>query len=188
MEHRGQSKIGRLPYQLRHEVNLRIRDGMPYSRIIAWLKEQGCEEVFSEQNFTNWYQSANGYGKWEREQTRLCEMQARREFAERLVSDNQGTQVHEAALQIATSQIYEVLSEYNLDNLSTLLEVEPERYADLVNALAKLSKGALDIRKYQEQVAERKRAIQDELAKVKAGNNALTAQTIEAIEAQLKLL
>jgi hypothetical protein len=187
MEHRGQSKIGRLPYQLRHEVNLRIRDGMPYVRIIAWLKEQGCEEVFSEQNFTNWYQSANGYGKWEREQARLIEMQSRREFAERLVKDNDGTKVHEAALQIATSQIYEVLSEYNLDNLHTLLEVEPENYSKLVNGLARLSKGALDIQKYQEQVAERKRAIEAAL-KTRDDKGGLAPETIERIERELKLL
>ena len=187
-EHRGQSKIGRLPVQLRRQVNLQLRDGVPYVRVIEWLKEQGVKETFNEQNVSNWFHSESGYRKWEREEQRLLEMQANREFAERLVADNDGTKIGQAALHIATSQIYQVLEEYDLDNLRTLLEVEPEQYANLVKALANLSKGSLDIQKYQEQVKIRKDAIQSELDKAKKAGTALSPETIANIEDQLRLL
>jgi hypothetical protein len=185
MEHRRNGKVARLPKDIRDELNAMLRDGAAYSKIIAWLNGKGFSG-FVEQNITNWFQG--GFKEWEAEQERLLDMQAKREFAFDIVRGNQGSQVHEAAMSLAASQLYEAFADFNIADLKALLQLDPSNYTKLVDSLARLSKGQLDIDKYKEQVAIRKQAIQAELNKVKAGGNAITAETIENIETQLKLL
>ncbi len=189
MSERRKGKIARLPFDIRQALNSRVRDGQPYSRILAWLKEQGHAGI-AEINLSHWVQgdgSSSGYRDWLREQERLEDMGAKREFAMEIVRANEGSKLHEATMHLAASQLYEALTEFDLAALKNLLAEKPENYAAIVNSLAKLSKQALDIEKFKEHVRQRKEAIERELgvAKNKGG---LTAETIEKIERELKLL
>jgi Lhr-like helicase len=188
-------KIARLPKEIRDVVNHMLRDGSPASAIIKRLealKLKGATaadglpiEIPTDMNLSNWKEG--GYQDWLREQERLEEMRLKREMALELVRQNEGSKIHEAAIQLASSQLYEVISEYDLGSLKGLLQEKPENFANLVNSLAKLSKGALDIEKYRDLVKAQKEKIE---AAIKEGKSqkGFTKETIEKIERELKLL
>lgn len=184
MSNRRTGKIARLPKELRDVVNLMLQDGAPYAAIIEKLADHGHADI-NEQNVTNW--KDGGYQDWCNEQSRLDDMRAKREFALEIVAQNDGSKLHEATLHLAASQLYEALTEFDLGRLKQLLADAPENYAAIVNSLAKLSKQALDIERYKDLVRQRKAAIEAELTRAKSGGG-LTVDTIQAIEAQLKLL
>jgi len=176
-------KIANLSKEWRDVVNLMLMDGATYQQIIERLKEP-CPDLV-EQNITNWFQG--GYQEWLKEQTRLADMKLRREQAERLATENKGSQVHEASLQIASSMIYDVLTNFDAETLKEKLQQKPEHVAPLINALAKLSDQGLKFQRYQEQIADRKRAIEKELSAAR-GEGGLTKETLSRIEEELKLL
>src|SRR4051812_17800637 len=103
-------KIARLPKKLRDVVNLMIQDGATFEQIKTMLEKH---DVFglAKQNLTNWREG--GYQDWLKEQERLEDMRAKREFALEVVRQNEGSKIHEAALQLAASQLYEVITEFD---------------------------------------------------------------------------
>ena len=163
MTNRRTGKIARLPFDLRTEVNVMLRDNVPYADIIAFLGTKGVAGLF-EQNLTNW--KDGGHQDWLKEQERLEDMAAKREFAFQIVKENDGSKLHEANLHLAASQIYEVLTDFDPNRLKDLLAEKPENYADVVNALGKLSKSNVELQKYKDNVAEQKKKI---LETVEAG-------------------
>jgi hypothetical protein len=183
MSHRRKGKVAQLPKETRDTVNRLLQDGHTYAAIVARLAELGHPD-FNEMNISNWKEG--GYGDWLREQERLEDMRAKREFAMEIVKANEGSQIHEATLQLAASQLYEVLTEFDLGNLKGLLAEKPSNYAKIVNALSKLSEGGLKYERYRSEVEERKRAIADQLTRAKA--DGLTAETLTRIEEELRLL
>ena len=184
MSNRRTGKIARLPKSLRDLVNNALRDGQPYAAIIKKLVAEGAGDDLNEQNLTNWKEG--GFVDWTKEQERLEDMAAKRDFAMEVVKQNEGSKLHEATLHLAASQLYEALADFDIGNLKALLATNPENYAQIVNSLAKLSKGALDIERYREQVRTQREKIEGALAKAKDGG--LTAETIATIEESLRLL
>ncbi len=190
MNNRRTGKIARLPFAVRTTVNEMIRDGAPYVQIIAFIGKitDGVEPVptdLNEQNLTNW--KDGGHQDWLKEQARLEDMAAKREFAFQIVKENDGSKLHEANLHLAASQIYEVLTDFDPQRLKDLLDEKPENYADVVNALGKLSKSNVEMQKYKDAVAEQKKkiiAITD--AAVKTGG--VSAETREQIREAAALL
>ena len=78
-----------------------------------------------------------------------------------------------------------VLPDMRVDE--AMLAEAPENYAQVVNALTKLSKGNLDVQKFKDFVAERKREIEKAVTEGKA-QGGFSTETIERIERELKLL
>lgn len=184
MSNQRTGKIARLPFEVRTEVNGMIRDNIPYMHIIAFLAAKKHEGI-NEQNLTNW--KDGGHQDWLKEQGRLEDMAAKREFAFQIVKENDGSKLHEANLHLAASQIYEVLTDFDPQRLKDLLDEKPENYADVVNALGKLSKSNVELQKYKDAVAEQKKkiiAITD--AAVKTGG--VSAETREQIREAAALL
>lgn len=171
-------KIARASYEVRKHVNELLRDGATAKAVISFLEGAGINGV-NEQNVTNWRDG--GYQDFLKEQSRLDEMQFKREFAMEIVRQNQGSQLQEATLHLAASQLYEALTDYDIGNLKTLLAEKPENYAAIVNSLAKLSKGALEVDKYKAQVREQKEKIEKALAGARS-KGGLTPETLKAIE------
>lgn len=195
MSNRRTGKIARYPKEIRDVVNLMLQDGASARVVIEKLEGMAANgakgadgrpiEIPNEQNLTNWVQG--GHLDWLNEQQRLADMKFKREMALEIVRQNEGSKIHEAALQLASSQLYEVISEFDLTSLKELLRDEPENFAQVVNSLAKLSKGALDIEKFRDFVSERKTNIE---AAIKEGKTkgGFSDETIEKIERELKLL
>lgn len=184
MENRRTGKIARLSFELRTRVNEMLRDGAKYSAVIKFLESK---DVFglNDQNITNWVNG--GYQDWLKEQSRLDDMKAKREFAMQIVRENEGSKLHEATLHLAQSQCYEALADFDISALKELLHEKPENYAAIVNSLAKLSKGALELQKYRELVEERKKKIL-ELTEKAASKGGITPETLLEIEREAKLL
>jgi hypothetical protein len=188
-------KIARLPKTLRDSVNLALQDGATAQRVMQLITEakasgatngDGTEiEIPNDQNLTNWREG--GYADWLKENERLNDMRAKREFALRIVSENEGGKIHEAGLNLAASQIFELLQDFDVAAMKEKLAENPEEFSKLVSALARISKEALGFEKYRELVAEQKRKINEALnsAKSKGGLTAETLQTIEQAAAML---
>jgi hypothetical protein len=176
-------KIARLPAARRAVVNRMLRDGASYASVIEELK--GEIPDLNASNVTNWQQG--GYQEWLREQDRLEDMRIRREFALEVVRENKGSEIHEAGLQVAASQIYELLSDFDVNTLKEKLAGDPENYARIVNAIAKLSDGGLKYERYRAEVAAAKARIEAEL-KQGSREGGLTPEARERIERELKLL
>jgi hypothetical protein len=190
MPYHRTGKIARLPKELRDVVNEMLFDGAKYRHIIESLNNHkklwpaGLDEI-TEDNLTNWFQG--GYQDFLQERERLQEMAVRREFAMETVKQNAGSQVHEATLLLAASQMYEALTEFDLGALKTLLREKPENYAPLVNSLAKLSEKALAQQKYRDEVREKRDKIL-ELTQAAKAPGGLTPETLKAIEEAAGLL
>lgn len=180
MSNRRTGKIARLQYELRNGVNQMLRDGKPYASIIAFLDKSGVRGV-NEQNLTNWREG--GHQDWLKEQERLEDMRIKREFAFEVVKQNEGSKIHEATMQLAASQLYEVLNDFDVAALKDLVGEKPENYAKVVNSIAKLSKEALGYERFKAEVKRHLAEVKDAAAK-----GGLTPETIERIERELKLL
>lgn len=188
-------KIARLPKTLRDAVNLALQDGATANAIIKIVtdaKEHGATngdgseiEIPNDQNITNWRDG--GYADWLKENTRLDDMRAKREFALRIVSENEGGKIHEAGLNLAASQIFELLQDFDVSAMKDKLAENPEEFSKIVSALARISKEALGFEKYREVVAEQKRKINDALSAAK-GKGGITPDTLQQIEQAAAML
>jgi len=190
MSTRRKGKIAQLSYALRTRVNEMLRDGKRYTEISDWLASNGAPGI-SEKNVENWAKPDDsgscGYTDWLKDQDRLEDIRAKREFAIEVIKANDGATIHEAAMQFMASQLYDVVVDFDLAKLKAQLSENPALYNDIASALAKLSKGGLEYARYRDQVAERKAAIEAEIASAKTGGG-LTQDTLERIERELKLL
>lgn len=186
---RRTGKVASLPHDVREQINLMLRDGVPYGKIIERLGKVGAG--LSEKNVENWAKAdedgRSGYQDWCAQRERLADLQAKREFAIEVVRENAGSDIHEAALQVAASQLYEVITEFDLASIKQRLVDKPESYTDLVTALSKLSKNGLDYAKYRDRVAEQKRKMTAEISRAKQ-EGGLSAETLARIESALNLL
>ena len=183
MPNQRTGKIARAPYEVRTRVNELLRDGAKYSVIIKFLETKDIFGI-AEQNVTNWQQG--GYQDWLKEQERLATMQAKREFALRVVRENEGSTIHEAGLQFAASQIFELLEDIDVAEMKTKLANDPENFSKIVSALARISKEALGFEKFKQVVAEQKRKIEAALSSAKKGG--LTPETLATIEQAAAML
>ena len=171
-------KIARLDFALRHTVNAMIRDNRPYAEIMQFLGEKGITGI-NDQNLTNWKQG--GHQDWLRQQDRLADMERKREFAFEIAKENEGSKIHEAGLNLAASQIFEMLQDFDPAVMKEMLAEDPENYSKIVTALARISKEALGFERFKQLVSEQKHKIEQalNLAKSKGG---LTPDTLKQIE------
>jgi hypothetical protein len=179
---RGNGKVARLPQKARAKVSQMIADGVEYGEIIKRMGRRG--KGLTEQNLYNW--KTWGYKDWVRQQERLDYMRAMREFAKEVTREFKGNQMQEAGLQLAATQVYELLMDFEPKSLKAKLKGNPENYARIVNVLSRLSDDGLKFERYREEVAQRKAAIQTEIARSK--QNGITAETLSRIEEELNLL
>jgi hypothetical protein len=91
------SKIGRLPWALRNELNERIRDGATGSAILDWLNDTpemtavrastGCSDI-SPQNLTDW--RSTGYADWLTEQDKTERLRSLASLSQQIASQTGG--------------------------------------------------------------------------------------------------
>lgn len=174
-----------------------LRDGMCYSEVIEFLRPHG---EFNAENVSNWFEG--GFCDWEREQTRIAEIKARSEASLEMVralqkdgeaSGSGALHITEANELILASQVNEVLSDFKVDDLKALLELEPENFPKLAKIVTaqsgertKRQKVELEYQRYRDKVEAQKRAIESELQKAREGG--LAPETITKIEEALNLL
>lgn len=180
MTERRKGKVAQLTFELRTQVNVMLRDGKTYLEICAFLSGQD-EPGFNEMNISNW--KDGGYQDWLKEQERLEDMKFKREFALEMAKQNEGSKVAEATVQLAMSQIYDLLTDFDTTALKEAHAQNPKLYVKLLNPLAKLSREVLDYEKFRAEVKSKMAEIKDEVTK-----GGLKPETIERIERELNLL
>jgi len=126
-------KIARLPAAIRDEVNVRLHDGQPASKILAWLNAQEVvlrildehfhEEPISPQNLSEW--KGGGYLDWLRRREKVENMRQLSQYAYSLAQA--GGSVTDGAAAIAGGKMLEFLE-----------EADDETIEGLTIALAKL--------------------------------------------------
>src|SRR5690348_13922207 len=103
-DRRLSGKIANAPLAVRDAVNEALRDGQTYEQVIAAFPDLDLNP----ENLRKWMREGGGHARWLKEKRALDDMKAKREFALRIVQENEGSQIHEAGMQIAASQIYEL--------------------------------------------------------------------------------
>ena len=142
----SRGKIGRLAHEIRHGVNIRIRDNRPAEEILSWLADEHKVSGITPQNLSAW-KTHGGYERWLRCQDRLEGMEARREFALQLAreatagGDESLSLASNAASALAVDAIQSTLEEFDPRLLKELLAEHPEKFTALVDSLAGLRKG-----------------------------------------------
>ena len=149
------SKIGRLPFAIRNELNERIRDGVGGSEILAWLNGlPSTRKIIRElksgdinaQNLTDWRSS--GYRDWLEDQCQADRIRRLAEISQTLASAAGGNAAG-VGCNIATARIMDALE-----------SADEEQVADLAKALVQLRAGENAAQKVA--LAEEKNAIQKE--------------------------
>ena len=149
------SKIGRLPFAVRNELNERIRDGAQGSDLLDWinglketkkvLREMESDAV-NAQNLTDWRSS--GYKDWLDDQADADRFRRLAEVSHTLATAAGGSAAG-VACNIATAKIMDALE-----------GADEDKIADLTRALAALRSGENAAQKVA--LAEEKNAIQKE--------------------------
>jgi hypothetical protein len=183
MPPRRYCKIARFPDAVRRRLNVMLLDGVPYADIIKNLGHKGA--ALTKQDMSRWFKG--GYKDWLEENRHLERLKATHEFCKRLVKENEGSEVQEAALKLAAGHIFELLSEFDVKTLKETFEGNPEDYARIVRALFQISGGGLKHDEYRAKVAQIKAAIEREIKTIPEGGG-LPLETLRAIEQQIGLL
>jgi hypothetical protein len=143
---RRTGKIARLPRPLRDKISQMIDDGLPYEDIAQKVKaESGIKLDYH--RLSVWMRG--GYKDWLEDQRRVKEMDKNREFALNVVKRSKGKAVAEAGLDVAASQLYELLNEFDFAGLKKELTEKPEAYPVIVGILTKVSEGGLKFERHR---------------------------------------
>ncbi len=132
---RRTGKIARLPREHREFINLILRDGTPYSKIIQKLAQRGYN--LDKDHISRW--NAGGYQDWIQEQAWLEEMRTRLDFAKQVVNQPNANLIDEASLRIAVTQMYNLLLAFDPLSLKTQLSTQPTAYSRILGALCKIT-------------------------------------------------
>ncbi len=141
-----QSKIGRLPYSLRSELNSRLRDGHSQSEVLAWLNahpvaqqiQRDCDaKPINATNMSDWLKT--GYVDWERDQTKTEQLARLAELSSAIVEQTGGDPTAVGA-RILSGRLLDILSSdaYGDDDLK-----------DIIASMCNLRKTELDQRKLE---------------------------------------
>ena len=187
-ENANKGEVSRLPGAVREQVCQRIFDGATDEAVAAWLTASGHDlgpgSVRTWRAGTPDQKSRPGYVRWCADCQRRADMQRTRDLALQIVREG-GAEIHEAASQIAASQLYELLDEFDLDRVKARLSDDPKLYTDLIRALASLTKGGVEFARFRAHVNEQKNRIEEV---VKKGTGGITPEAHEAIIRELNLL
>ena len=127
------SKIGRLPFAVRNELNERIRDGAQGADLLGWLNglketkkilRETKSEPVNAQNLTDW--RSTGYADWLADQGDADRIRRLAEVSQTLAAAAGGN-VAGVGCSIATAKIMDVLE-----------AADDDQVADLAKALVKL--------------------------------------------------
>ena len=149
------SKIGRLPFAVRNELNERIRDGKSGAEILVWLNclpavkkvmRELKTSIVNAQNLTDWRSS--GYRDWLDDQDRADRIRRLAEVSQTLATAAGGNAAG-VGCNIATAKIMDILE-----------AADEDQVADLATALVKLRASENAAQKVA--LAEEKNAIQKE--------------------------
>jgi hypothetical protein len=146
----ARGKIALLKKPVRDKINECLLRGLSYPAI---LQELGSDVQDLNANTLCRYHKGP-YRHWLREQHWLAEALVKEEAAAELCEGLKDINVNQAAVQTTIVQIYDSLRELTAGNLKEMLTKDPRSYARIVNALSRLSKESLNLKKHRDEVAK----------------------------------
>jgi hypothetical protein len=136
-KHQGNGKVAHLPDDIREWVNLQLLGQKHSGDILEGLLRRDVHGI-SQQNLSNWKLSG-GYEEWLAERGARQQRRAQLDAVCSWVSHNRG-RIDEAALLLVSSQILDLVGQYDLTLLKTELLKDPQAYFKLIQALTRLNK------------------------------------------------
>lgn len=143
--HRRNGKVARLPKELRELVNSMLEDGIPYDRICLKLADHGHH--LNPDNLSRWH--AGGFQDWLKEQSWMDELRARLDFASTIINHDHDGVVEAASLRVAILRMYRLLATFDPAELVPVIKDQPGAYTRILNALCKLTSGAIKLQTQQ---------------------------------------
>lgn len=136
-------KIAQLPFAVREQLNLRLRDGQLSPKILPWLNsEMGFKgrACITDGNLSEW--RAGGYQDWLKGQAKIDHVRQLSEFSLRVAQAGGGAMDLPAA--IAGGQIMELLESVDPGNFKELLGADPSHWIKVLEVLARLQRSKAD--------------------------------------------
>lgn len=137
-------KIGRLPEEIRNQVNGKIRDGQPASEILSWLNalprvqkildQQFNGDPINDQNLTNWRQG--GFADWLRRDEKNDRLRLLAEHCRRAAES--GGDVLQGSAAVAGGLLMEVIETLEPEVQKEMIAEKPEKLVPLMGALSSL--------------------------------------------------
>lgn len=166
MTYKGKGKIARLPFELRQELNLKLRDGVPRHVILAWLNlkpevaaaladaqfggRRRARRQISAANLSEYCRDNGPYERWEREQENVDRVKTLSEYCVRM-AEAAGGNVGERGVAIAAGKLLEVLE--------TATSADAERLSKALSGLSEAESKALRARSDRERLAVQRQAL-----------------------------
>src|SRR6266536_1971976 len=148
---RRNGKVARLPHETRERLNTMLRDGLPYAGIIAQLGAAG--KTLTYHNLVRWRKG--GYREWEQKQEHLDALRAKQQFALDALREQDAAKLHEAVLQITSTQLCQVLADLDPAVLRKRLESDPLCFVRLLTLLPELTATSLECERQRLREADR---------------------------------
>ena len=169
--------VARKSKKIRDQINHMLLDGIPDLQIIETLGDNGKD--LTEGTMTSW--KNGGYQDWLRDQQKVEDQKARREFAIDLSSEEDGHKIHQANLDTLATNLCGLLVDLEPVTLREDLQDDPDKYTRLINAIVRLSDGSLK----RDKQLEARLAAQNKLRPDKKG---ISDGAIKDAESKLKLM
>src|SRR5947209_15976913 len=141
-------KIARLPKLERDMVNRLLFNNIPYSRIVDALGEHSI--TVTQRNISNW-KTRGGYKEWCAEQERQVQLSLVQDDLTDYLRKNDAGQLSEVGLQVAATQLSLSLLR---PETAQQLAAEPQKYAQVVDMLCRLSIQIQSLQKSRDESAK----------------------------------
>ena len=175
-------KVARLSYEVREEINQRLRDNQNGATILRWINEK-CRlrgaAAITDNNLSQW--RSGGFVEWMEKQEKVEKTRSLAEYCRRVADAGGGSMDLPAA--VAGGQLMEILEEFDPADLKLLLREKPETYLGILERLSSLRSSAATETKLKqaekkldqadEKLAQSKRLV--EVAEIKAQTQACIA-------------
>jgi len=153
--HQRYGKVARLPGKLRNEVNELLYDGNSYTKIIAWLEEQG-HPGFNEMNISRWREG--GYQAWLSAQERSDHREFLHELAEQAKSDD--ATFHDAGIHLAQLQFFEALNRLEGADLAQMVKENRKEFIQLLKTFTHFNRYCLQRDRFRNELQQQDKAEQ----------------------------
>jgi hypothetical protein len=128
-------KISVLPKAVRQRVNEMLDEGSTYEAVIEWLDQNGFPSI-NKVNMHNWHKG--GFQDWLREQERIENQSAQREWLGDIITQSQPGDLHQCIYTLFASQIMDSLFGINTASLKDGLAKRPRDYIALMNGFRRM--------------------------------------------------
>ena len=182
MSERRNGKVARLPDEVREEVNQKLRDGLAYPAIAEHLAALGHPGV-STQNLSAWFQG--GYQDWERARRQAETLKAECGFALQIVKEKGSGTLQSASLELASLQLFKLLSRFDVEALQAEMEPNPKQYGELLSMFSRLMHRTLELQKFKLLSDQREEELNGGPGR---GERGIPPEKLDYINKQLRLL